>query len=86
MRIDSMFFRDEINILSIHRNEEELMLLTDPSSSMPGSLYITPKDILHFARLSFKPSIIVYLVLLPLLYIRWRNQQRRKENSTDGAL
>ena len=76
MRLESLIFRGDITVKRVHREGDELVLDTDPSDSVPGSLYATPKDIVSLIRLSITPSVIGYILLLPLYYFRWKRRQR----------
>jgi hypothetical protein len=76
MRLESLLFRGDITVKRVRREGDELVLDTDPSDSVPGSLYTTPKDIVGLIRLSITPSVIGYIALLPLHYFRWKRRQR----------
>ena len=84
MRLQSVLFKGSITIKNVRREGNELVLDTDPTDSVPGSLYVTPKDVISTIRLFLNLTVIGYLLLLPLYYMKWQKHQQDTENAPDA--
>lgn len=70
MRVVSRLVETEIKIQSVQREGEALVVLSDPSVSLPTKIYLTPEDIVQVLRAMLSPGVVGYLLRLPFLYLR----------------
>ncbi len=83
MRLESALFKGSITVKSICARGHELVMETDPNDSVPGSLYITPKDITGMIRLLLSPSVIAYMFMLPFHYIKSKERPDEPKTTTE---
>lgn len=62
---------------SMRREEDGILLKSDPEKSMPAEVYMTPQDVVDVIKVAFNPSVISFVLLLPYLYFK---SKRAEEN------
>ncbi|OPY76306.1 MAG: hypothetical protein A4E65_03216 [Syntrophorhabdus sp. PtaU1.Bin153] len=84
MRLESVLFKGNITVKSVCTKGHELVMETDPNDSVPGSLYVTPKDVIAMIKLLTAPSVIGYLLMLPFHYGKFKRQQQEPEKGAEA--
>ncbi len=78
MFANSLLFKGNITLKRVHCEDDQIILESDPSDSLPGSFFVTPGDVVSMIKLSLTPSVIGYIVLFPFYYLRWTRRKARE--------
>jgi hypothetical protein len=70
VRLESVLFKGDITVKSLRVRGDDLVLETDPNDSVPGTLYVTPKDITGMMKLLMSRAFIGYMCTFPARYRR----------------
>ncbi len=71
MQVNTKLVRMELEVGSIRRDGDQIVISSDPTKSMPAEVYMTPKDVVCIIKASLNLSVISYMFLFPLLYIKY---------------
>jgi hypothetical protein len=61
----------ELEVGSIRRDGDRIVISSDPTQSMPAEVYMTPKDVVTMIKASLNLSVISYVFLFPFLYMKY---------------
>lgn len=84
MELISSFVRTEVQIESIAREEDELVM-HGTTLDMPSQLYVSPNEIGSILRLALSWPSFTYAVLFPFLYLKWYLSQSDLETRLAGV-
>ena len=71
MQVNTKLVKMELEVGSLRRDGDEIVITSDPTQSMPAEVYMTPKDVASVIRASLNLSVISYMFLFPFLYIKY---------------
>ena len=71
MQVNTKLVRMELEVGSIRRDGDQIVISSDPTKSMPAEVYMTPKDVVCIIKASLNLSVISYILLFPFLYIKY---------------
>ena len=71
MQVNTKLVRMELEVGSIRRDGDQIVISSDPTKSMPAEVYMTPKDVVCIIKASLNLSVISYMFLFPFLYIKY---------------
>jgi hypothetical protein len=71
MQVNTKLVKMELEVGSIRRDGDRIVISSDPMQSMPAEVYMTPKDVVSMVKASLNPSVISYMFLFPFLYIKY---------------
>ena len=71
MQVNTKLVRMELEVGSIRRDGDQIVISSDPTKSMPAEVYMTPKDVAGMIKASLNLSMISYILLFPFLYIKY---------------
>ena len=71
MRVITRLVKMELEVGSIRRDGDLIVISSDPTQSMPAEVYMTPKDVAGMIKASLNLSVISYVLLFPFLYIKY---------------
>ena len=78
MQVNTKLVKMQLEIGSIRRDADRLVIKSDPAKSMPATVYLTPHDVVGMIKASLNFSVISFIVLLPFLYIKSRRKGKDK--------
>ena len=70
MQVNTKLVKMELEVGSLTREGDQIVITSDPAKSMPAEVTMTPKDVARVIRASLNPSVISYVFLFPFLYIK----------------
>jgi hypothetical protein len=70
MQVNTKLVKMELEVGSLRRDGDQIVITSDPEQSMPAEVYMTPKDVASVIKASLNPSVISYVFLFPFLYIK----------------
>jgi hypothetical protein len=70
MQVNTKLVKMELEVGSIRRDGDRIVISSDPTKSMPAEVYMTPKDVVGMIKASLNLSVISYILLFPFLYIK----------------
>ena len=76
MQVNTKLAKMKIEIGSIQRDADRIIIKSDPEKSMPAAVYLTPQDVASMIKASLNLSVISYILLFPFIYIRSNRQER----------
>ena len=71
MQVNTKLVRMELEVGSIRRDGDQIVISSDSTKSMPAEVYMTPKDVVCIIKASLNLSMISYILLFPFLYIKY---------------
>ena len=71
MQVITRLVKMELEVGSIRRDGDLIVISSDPTQSMPAEVYMTPKDVAGMIKASLNLSVISYVLLFPFLYIKY---------------
>ena len=71
MQVNTKLVKMELEVGSILRDGDRIVISSDPTQSMPAEVYMTPKDVVSMIKASLNLSVISYMFLFPFLYIKY---------------
>ena len=71
MQVITKLVKMELEVGSIRRDGDLIVISSDPTQSMPAKVYMTPKDVAGMIKASLNLSVISYVLLFPFLYIKY---------------
>ena len=71
MQVNTKLVKMELEVGSIRRDGDQIVISSDPTQSMPAEVYMTPKDVAGMIKASLNLSVISYVLLFPFLYIKY---------------
>jgi hypothetical protein len=71
MQVNTKLVKMELEVGSIRRDGDRIVISSDPTRSMPAEVYMTPKDVVSMIKASLNLSVISYMFLFPFLYIKY---------------
>ena len=71
MQVNTKLVKMKLEVGSLRRDGDEIVITSDPTQSMPAEVYMTPKDVASVIRASLNLSVISYMFLFPFLYIKY---------------
>jgi hypothetical protein len=66
----------KIEIGSIQRDADRIIIRSDPEKSMPAVVYLTPQDVASMIKASLNLSVLSYILLFPFIYIKSNRQEK----------
>jgi hypothetical protein len=69
MRIDSRLMKTEIELASIERQDDRLLMKSPPADWNATKVYLSPHDVVNTVRLSLHRGMIGYVLLFPFFLI-----------------
>ena len=85
MRLESVLFKGSITVKTLRTSGDELILETDPHDSVPGTLYVSPRDIVGLTRLFMSRAFFGYMLKLPFTYRRSKKHQEQTGATTSDV-
>ena len=76
MQVNTKLAKMKIEIGSIQRDADRIVIKSDPEKSMPAVVYLTPQDVASMIKASLNPSVISYILLFPFIYIKSNRQEK----------
>jgi hypothetical protein len=76
MQVNTKLAKMKIEIASIQRDADRIIIRSDPDKSMPAAVYLTPQDVASMIKASLNLSVISYILLFPFIYVRSNRQER----------
>lgn len=71
MQVNTKLVKMELEVGSIRRDGNRIVISSDPTQSMPAEVYMNPKDVVSMIKASLNLSVISYMFLFPFLYIKY---------------
>jgi hypothetical protein len=76
MQVNTKLAKMKIEIDSIQRDADRIIIRSNPEKSMPAVVYLTPQDVARMIKASLNFSVISYILLFPFIYIKSRRQEK----------
>ena len=76
MQVNTKLAKMQIEIGSIQRDADRIIIKSDPEKSMPAVVYLTPQDEARMIKASLNLSVISYILLFPFIYAKSRRQDK----------
>jgi hypothetical protein len=70
MQVNTKLVKMELEVGSIQRDGDRIVISSDPTKSMPAEVYMSPQDVVSMIKASLNLSVISYILLFPFLYIK----------------
>jgi hypothetical protein len=70
MQVVSKLVKMDFKIGSIERDEDRLVIVSDPNQTLKSKVYLTPADVAGVLRASLSWAVISYLLAFPILYFK----------------
>jgi hypothetical protein len=78
MQVNTKLVKMQLEIGSIHRDADRIIIKSDPTKSMPATVYLTPQDVASMIKASLNRSVISYILLFPIIYVKSRKKEAAK--------
>lgn len=78
MQVNTKLVKMQLEIGSIRRDADRIVIKSDPDKSMPATVYLTPQDVAAMIKASLNLSVISYILLFPYIYVKSRRQDKAK--------
>ncbi len=78
MQVNTKLAKMQIEIGSIQRDADRIIIKSDPEKSMPAVVYLTPQDVASMIKASLNLSVISYILLFPYIYVKSCRQDKDK--------
>lgn len=69
MRIDSRLMKTDIELDSIERREDRLLMLSPPDDWNATKVYLSPQDVVKVIQISLNRGMVAYLLLFPFFLV-----------------
>lgn len=77
MKVNSPLANMEVYVGSVEKQGDQLVINSRGDSTMHAQVFITPQDARDFLRSLLKsPAILLYIIIMPLLGIGAREEQK----------
>ena len=76
MQVNTKLAKMKIEIGSIQRDADRIIIRSDPEKSMPAVVYLTPQDVASMIKASLNLSVLSYILLFPFIYIKSNRQEK----------
>ena len=76
MQVNTKLVKMQLEIGSIRRDADRIIIKSDPDKSMPATVYLTPQDVASMIRASLNLSVISFILLFPYIYVKSRRQEK----------
>ena len=76
MKVASKLVKMDFVIGKIERKDEYLIIHSHPESTMPAKVRMDAVDVWSFVRAMLSWSVISYILALPMLYRKVKNQAK----------
>ena len=71
MQVNTKLVKMELVVGSLTRDGDQIVISSDPTQSMPAEVYMSPKDVARVIKAALNLSVISYMFLFPLIYIKY---------------
>jgi hypothetical protein len=78
MQVNTKLVKMQLEIGSIRRDADRIIIKSNPEKSMPATVYLTPHDVVSMIKASLNLSVISYVLLFPFIYIKSRRKGKDK--------
>ena len=78
MQVNTKLVKMQLEIGSIRRDADRIVIKSDPDKSMPATVYLTPQDVAAMIKASLNLSVISYILLFPYIYVKSHRQDKAK--------
>jgi hypothetical protein len=78
MQVNTKLVKMQLEIGSIQRDADRIIIKSDPTKSMPATVYLTPQDVASMIKASLNLSVISYILLFPIIYVKSRKKEAAK--------
>ena len=76
MQVNTKLVKMQLEIGSIRRDADRIIIKSDPDKSMPATVYLTPQDVASMIRASLNLSVISFILLFPYIYVKSRRLEK----------
>lgn len=77
MRIDSRLMKTEMDLGTIERHDDRLLMKGPPDDWNNVKVFLSPQDVVTTVRLSLHPGMLTYVLLFPFFYIAHQLRRQR---------
>jgi hypothetical protein len=78
MQVVSKLVKMDFKIGSIEREDDRLIIVSDPQQTLKSKVYLTPADVAGVLRASLSWGVISYMLAFPILYFKSKRANQPK--------
>lgn len=80
MQVVSKLVKMDFKIGSIEREDDKLIIVSDPNQTLKSKVYLTPADVAGVLRASLSWNVISYMLAFPFLYFKSKKKDQPKSS------